>query len=75
MKRSVMRLMVLLAIQMAVAPDEYAMNSCSLLSMSFGLMVATMASMAKGELSFFNVLVVLNLLWCVPHDMHRKPHC
>ena len=48
---------------MVVAPEEYAMNSCTLMSMSFGLMVATRVVMSKDELSFFNALLVLNLLW------------
>ena len=53
------------AMQLAIEPDDYASNIWTLLSMTFGLLVATMVEMSRGQLTFFNAVIVLNLLWCV----------
>ena len=37
----------------------------TLTSMSLGLVVAAIASAAKGQLSFFNAIIVQDLVWCV----------
>ena len=38
--------------------------------MNLGLMVAMIVEMSRGSLSFFDAIIVLNLLWCVQHLVH-----